>query len=200
MQSLHEIVPLPQLQSLPPADHATSFPAFANMPTFTRDFISQFIGGSQSECGLLAVGKDREAVQIVKCNEYLVLKPTLNPYIPCTPGQHFAFLDLQSHPNFAMGLNRRRIFPVFLSTANGYWCYSGHYQESIPAERVRETTQRQLVSDEMLDKWVGSLFARSYRLTDFGLKVLLNAGLYSDPDVWETITKETIKLAIRTVS
>ena len=194
------MVPLHQFQSLPPAVGTADLPKFADMPSFTREFVSEFVGGSNSKCGLIPVGKDKKSVQIVECNEYLVLKPTLNPYVPCAPGQHFAFLDLQSSSNFELGLDQGRVFPVFLYTGNGCWSYSGHYKESFPAEKVTETAQRQLVSKTMLDEWVGSLFARSDYLTDFGLQVLLNSGRYNDPNVWKTITKEVIKLAINTVS
>jgi len=91
-RSLQDMVPLPQLQTLPPVDHAGDLPAFTAMPRFTRKFISEYIGGSISECGIIPVGKDKKAVQIVKCDEYLVLNPSLNPYIPSAPGQHLCLL------------------------------------------------------------------------------------------------------------
>lgn len=197
---LQDIVLLPQLQALPPADHAGDLPRFAAWPQFTREFISEYIGGSNSECGLIPVGKNKKAVQIVECDGYLVLNPILNPYIPSAPGQHFAFLDLQSSPTLESALCQRRVFPVFLSRSEACWQYSGHYAESTIAARIKEPIQKRLVSEAMLDKWVGSLFERKNKLTDFGLEVLLNSGLYSYPESWNTITKEKVKLAIRTVS
>lgn len=199
-KSLQDIVPLQQLQLLPPADHAADLPAFAAMPHFTREFISDYIGGSNSECGLIPVGKDKKAIQIVKCDGYLVLNPSLNPYIPSAPGQHFAFLDLQPSPNVEGELYSRRVFPVFLSTSKAYWYYSGHYAESTIAEKIKEPTQKRLVSEIMLDKWVGSLFEARRELTDFGFEVLSNSGLYSHWKEWNTITKEKVKLSLRTVS
>jgi len=43
---LQQTVTLPHIQSLPPLDDAAELPAFAAMPYFTREFISEFIGGS----------------------------------------------------------------------------------------------------------------------------------------------------------
>jgi len=112
----------------------------------------------------------------------------------------FAFLDLQSSPTIESELNQRRVFPVFLSTSEACWQYSGHYAESIIAARIKECIQKQLVSEAMLDKWAGSLFETKHKLTDFGLIALLTSGLYSDSEKWDTITKEKVKLSIRTVS
>lgn len=199
-RSLQDMVSLPQLQTFPSVDNAGDLLAFAAMPHFTREFISEYIGGSNSACGLIPVGKNKKAIQIVGCDGYLVLNPLLNPYIPSAPGQHFAFLDLQSSPTFESALCQRRVFPVFLSRSEACWQYSGHYAESIIAAKIKEPIQKRLVSEAMLDKWVGSLFERRHKLTDFGLEVLLNSGLYGYPENWNTITKEKVKLAIRTVS
>lgn len=199
-KSLRDIVPLPQLQLLPLADHAAGLPAFAAMPHFSREFLSDYIGGSNPKCGLIPVGKDKKAVQIVECDGYLVLNPSLNPYIPSAPGQHFAFLDLQPSPNVEGDLYRGRSFPVFLSTSKACWYYSGHYAESTIAEKIEEPTQKRLVSEIMLDKLVRSLFEARRELTDFGFEILSNSGLYSHWKEWNTITKEKVKLSLRTVS
>ena len=199
-KSLQELVPLPQLQSLPAGAGTADLPNFAAMPSFTRGFITKYIGGSNTACGIIHVGQDKRAVQIVKCDEYLVPRPSLNPHLPCMPGQHLALLDLACPAELEVEQNQQTPFPVFLSPNNEGWHYSGHYTESVGAEMVRETVQRQLVSEAMLDNWVRSLFESSHALTDLGFMVLSSSGLYDDPNKWKTITKTKVKLAIKTVS
>ncbi len=197
---LQQTVTLPHIQSLPPLDDAAELPAFAAMPYFTSEFISEFIGGVTRAGGLVPVGKDRKAVQIVACDEYLALQSAFNPYLPSAPGRHGVFLDLRHPSEDESETTHRNVFPLFLSTEAGRWYYSGHYTESICAEKIKETTQRRFLSKALLDKWIGSIFANNHTLTDFGLEVLLESNLYKYPEEWNAMTKEKVKLAIRMVS
>ncbi len=55
-RSLQDMVPLPQLQTFPSVDNAGDLLAFAAMPHFTREFITEYIGGSTSEWGSYPYG------------------------------------------------------------------------------------------------------------------------------------------------
>lgn len=177
-EDLQQTVTLPQLQSLPPLDGIADLPAFAATPYFTPKFISESIGGNIRVGGLVRVGKSRMEDQVVACEEYLAFQSAFNPYLPPAPGQHGVFLDLRHLSGEENKLNQCKILPLFISTATGRWYYSGHYSESIRAEKVKETTQRHFVSAQLLDKWLGSIFATRHALTDLGLEVLMKSNLY----------------------
>ncbi|KAI9877809.1 MAG: hypothetical protein M1830_002743 [Pleopsidium flavum] len=197
---VHEIVTLPHIQSLPSIHNIAELPAFMAMPDFTRVFITEFIGGVARAGGLVPVGKDKRAVQIVACDEYMALQSAFNPYLPSAPGRHGVFLDLKHPSEDETEITQRKVFPLFLSTEAGRWYYSGHYTELLGAEKIKETIQRRFLSEALLNKWIGSIFADNHRLTDFGLEILHESNLYEYPEKWNAMTKEKVKLAIRTMT
>lgn len=196
-KSLQDMVALSQIQSLPPALDVANLAAFAVMPAFTREYISKFIGGSKYMWGRIRL---RRYQRLIECDEYLVLNPKLNPYLPSAPGQHFAYLDLQCSSKSKDELIQRKVFPVFLPTTAGSVCYSGHYRESIPSEKVKMVIQRQLISAETLQRWVETLFDVKGLLSYSGLPVLLSSGLYTDPNGCRIIPRREVEVAIKTVS
>ncbi|KAI9871735.1 MAG: hypothetical protein M1830_002510 [Pleopsidium flavum] len=198
--SVQEIVTLPHIQSLPSIHNIAELPAFMAMPDFTREFITEFIGGVARAGGLVPVGKDKRAVQIVACDEYMALQSAFNPYLPSAPGRHGVFLDLKHPSENETKITQRKVFPLFLSTEAGRWYYSGHYTELLGAEKIKETIQRRFLSEALLNKWIRIIFANKYQLTDFGLEVLLESDVYEYPEQWNAMTTEKVKHAIRTKS